>query len=88
MAHAHAHARKQPATAMERRLRGALGSRLARFGGAAVAALTVTEAALTIGNGVFHLTAMPAAVVSWFAGAVVSYALSRWDSNKKVITGG
>jgi putative flippase GtrA len=67
---------------MERRLRGALGSRLARFGGAAVAALTVTEVALTIGNGVFHLTATPAAVVSWFAGAVVSYALSRWAWNR------
>ena len=48
MAHAHAH--NQPVTAMERRLRGVLGSRLARFGGAAVAALTVTEVALKIGR--------------------------------------
>ena len=82
MAHAHAHPHNQPVTAMKRRLRGALGSRLARFGGAAVAALTVTEVALTIGNGVFHLTATPAALVSWFAGAVVSYALSRWAWNR------
>ena len=82
MAHAHAHPHNQPVTAMKRRLRGALGSRLARFGGAAVAALTVTEVALTIGNGVFHLTATPAAVVSWFAGAVVSYVLSRWAWNR------
>lgn len=79
MAHAHAH--NQPGT-VERRLRGALGSRLARFGGAALAALTATEVALTIGNGVFHLTATPAAVVSWFVGAVVSYALSRWAWNR------
>jgi putative flippase GtrA len=82
MAHANAHAHNEPATAMERRLRGALGSRLVRFGGAAVVALTVTEVALTICNGVFHLTATPAAVVSWFAGAVVSYALSRWAWNR------
>jgi len=67
---------------MDRRLRGALGSRFARFSGAALAALTATEVALTICNGVFHLTATPAALVSWFAGAVVSYALSRWAWNR------
>ena len=78
MAPAHNH----PVTAVERRLRGALGSRFARFSGAALAALTATEVALTICNGVFHLTATPAALVSWFAGAVVSYALSRWAWNR------
>jgi hypothetical protein len=95
MAQAHAHSQHgqhgqhsshnqhgQPVTALERRLRAALGSRLARFSGAAVAALTTTEVALTICNGVFHLTATPAALVSWFAGAVVSYALSRWAWNR------
>ena len=78
MAPAHNH----PVTAVERRLRGALGSRFARFSGAALAALTATEVALTICNGVFHLTATPAALVSWFVGAVVSYALSRWAWNR------
>ncbi|HEY0935336.1 MAG TPA: hypothetical protein VGD91_16525 [Trebonia sp.] len=72
----------QPFTALRRKLRGALGARFARFAGAAAAALTATEIALTVGNGVFHLTATPAALVSWFAGAVVSYTLSRWAWNR------
>jgi hypothetical protein len=80
MAHAHAQAHNQPVTGTERR--HALGRRFARFSGAAVAALAATEVALTIGNGVFHLTATPAALLSWFAGAVVSYALSRWAWNR------
>ena len=68
---------------MRRRgLRGILGTRFARFAGAALAALTATEITLTIGNGVFHLTSTPAALISWFAGAVVSYALSRWAWNR------
>jgi hypothetical protein len=81
MAHAHAH--NQPPRALGPRVRGALGSRFARFSGAALAALTTTEAALTICNGVFRLSSTPAALVSWFAGAVVSYALSRWAWNRK-----
>jgi hypothetical protein len=65
-----------------RSLKSPLSVRFARFAGAAAAALTATEVALTIGNGVLHLTATPAALVSWFAGAVVSYALSRWAWNR------
>jgi hypothetical protein len=68
--------------ALPRKLRSALGVRFARFAGAALAALTATEIALTICNGVFRLTATPAALVSWFAGAVVSYAMSRWAWNR------
>ena len=83
MAHAHAHAHNQPVTGTGTERRRALGRRFARFSGAAVAALAATEVALTIGNGVFHLTATPAALLSWFAGAVVSYALSRWAWNRK-----
>jgi len=75
-------ARSRLVAPMRRLLRGPLGLRFARFAGAAVAALTATEIALTIGNGVFHLTPTPAALVSWFAGAVVSYALSRWAWNR------
>jgi putative flippase GtrA len=70
-------------TALGRKLRGTLGVRFARFAGAAAGALTATEAALTICNGVLHLTATPAALISWFAGAVVSYGLSRWAWNRK-----
>jgi putative flippase GtrA len=65
-----------------RGLRGTLGVRFARFAGAAAAALTATEATLTVCTGVLHLTATPAALVSWFAGAVVSYVLSRWAWNR------
>src|SRR3984957_18230527 len=59
-----------------------LRARFARFAGAAAAALAATEVALTVCTGVLHLTATPAALASWFAGAVVSYALSRWAWNR------
>jgi putative flippase GtrA len=71
------------AQSLRRRLRGTLGVRFARFAGAALAALTATEVTLTVCNGVLHLTATPAALVSWLAGAAVSYALSRWAWNRK-----
>jgi len=73
-----AHVNIRPVPALERRLRGVLGLPFARFAGAALAALTATEVTLTVCNGVFHLTSTPAALLSWFAGAVVSYTLSRW----------
>ena len=73
----------QPVTALRRRLNGTLTVRFARFAGAALAALTATEVALTICTGVLRLTSTPAALVSWFAGAVVSYALSRWAWNRR-----
>jgi len=69
-------------TVLRRGPGSAIGARFARFAGAAVAALTATEVALTLCNGVFHLTPTPAALVSWFAGAVVSYTLSRWAWNR------
>jgi hypothetical protein len=62
--------------------RSTLGFRFARFAGATAAALTATEATLTVCTGVLYLTATPAALASWFAGAVVSYALSRWAWNR------
>lgn len=70
-------------TALWLKLRSKGGVRFTRFVGAAAAALTATEIALTICNGVFHMTATPAALVSWFAGAVVSYVLSRWAWERK-----
>jgi hypothetical protein len=78
-----AHVYDPPVTGPRRALTGLLGVRFARFAGAAAAALTATEVSLTICNGVFHLTATKAALASWFAGAVVSYALSRWAWNRK-----
>jgi hypothetical protein len=77
-----AHVTNRPVSALEHRLRGVLGLPFARFAGAALAALTATEVALTVCNGVFHLTSTPAALLSWFAGAVVSYTLSRWAWNR------
>ncbi len=70
-------------TTLWRKLTSKIGVRFTRFVGAAAAALTATEIALTICNGIFHLTATPAALVSWFAGAVVSYVLSRWAWERK-----
>lgn len=72
-----------PVAPLRRRLSSVLGVRFTRFAGAAAAALTVTEVALTICNGVLHLTATRAALVSWLAGAIVSYVLSRWAWNRR-----
>ena len=63
-------------------VRGVTSTRFARFAGAAAAALTATEVTLTVCSGVFHLTSTPAALASWFAGAVVSYGTSRWAWNR------
>jgi putative flippase GtrA len=71
------------ASAVWRKFRGKVGVRFTRFVGAAAAALSATEIALTICNAVFHMTATPAALVSWFCGAVVSYVLSRWAWERK-----
>jgi putative flippase GtrA len=65
------------------KLRSKVGVRFTRFVVVAAAALTATEIALTLCNGVFHMTAVPAALVSWFVGAVVSYVLSRWAWERK-----
>jgi putative flippase GtrA len=65
------------------KLRTKVGVRFTRFAGVAVAALATSEVALTICNGVFHMTATPAAIIAWFSGAVVSYVLSRWAWERK-----
>jgi putative flippase GtrA len=65
------------------KLRTKVGIRFTRFIVVAVVSLAATEIALTIGNGVFHLTSTPSAVVAWFVGAVVSYVLSRWAWERK-----
>jgi putative flippase GtrA len=65
------------------RLRGKVGVRFTRFVGVAAAALATSEILLSICNGVFHMTAGPAALVSTFSGAAVSYVLSRWAWERK-----
>jgi putative flippase GtrA len=65
------------------RLRTKVGVRLTRFVGVAAASLCTTEVALTLCDGVFHMTSTRSALVSWFAGAVVSYVLSRWAWERK-----
>ena len=65
------------------KLRTKVGVRFTRFAGVAIAALATSEVALTICNGVFHMTATPAAIIAWFSGAVVSYVLSRWAWERK-----
>jgi putative flippase GtrA len=65
------------------KFRSKVGVRFTRFVIVAAAALTATEIALTLCNGVFHMTSTPAALVSWFCGAVVSYVLSRWAWERK-----
>jgi putative flippase GtrA len=69
--------------ALWRRLRTTAGIRFTRFAGVALAALATSELTLALCDGVFHLTAVPAAVASWFTGAVVSYLLSRWAWERK-----
>jgi putative flippase GtrA len=69
--------------ALWRRLRSKVGIRFTRFIVVAGSALTATEIALTICNGALHMTATPATLISWFAGAVVSYVLSRWAWERK-----
>src|SRR5215471_14135010 len=64
------------------KLRTKVGVRFTRFVGVA-ASLGTSEIALTICNGVFHLTSTPSAIIAWFSGAVVSYVLSRWAWERK-----
>jgi putative flippase GtrA len=65
------------------KLRTKVGVRFTRFVLVAVAALATSEILLSICNGVFHMTATPAALISTFSGAAVSYVLSRWAWERK-----
>jgi putative flippase GtrA len=65
------------------KLRTTVGKRFTRFIRVAIVSLATSEATLAACDGVFHLTAIPAAVSSWFTGAVVSYLLSRWAWERK-----
>jgi putative flippase GtrA len=69
--------------ALWRKLHTTVGIRFTRFVRVALAALAASELTLALCDGVFHLSATPAAVASWFTGAVVSYLLSRWAWERK-----
>ena len=69
--------------AVWRRLRTTVGIRFTRFVGVALISLATSVIALTLCNGVFHMTSTPAAIIAWFSGAVVSYVLSRWAWERK-----
>jgi putative flippase GtrA len=70
-------------TATWQKLRSKVGIRFTRFVGVAAASLATSEILLSVCNGVFHMTAIPAALVSTFSGSVVSYVLSRWAWERK-----
>ena len=65
------------------KLRTQVGVRFTRFVGVAAASLATSEILLSVCNGVFHMTATPTALISTFAGAAVSYFLSRWAWERK-----
>ena len=65
------------------RLRSDVGVRFIRFVGVAVASLGTSEILLAVCDGVFQLTAVPAAMISTLSGAAVSYVLSRWAWERK-----
>jgi putative flippase GtrA len=76
-------ARNQLAAGVWTKLRSTVGVRFTRFAGVALASLATSEVLLSVCNGVFHLSSVPAALVSTFGGAVVSYVLSRWAWERK-----
>ncbi|MGH3166848.1 MAG: hypothetical protein ACRDN0_13290 [Trebonia sp.] len=65
------------------RLRSEVGRRFTRFIGVAVASLATSEILLAVCDGVLHLTAVPAALISTLSGAAVSYVSSRWAWERK-----
>jgi putative flippase GtrA len=65
------------------KLRTKVGVRFTRFVGVAAAALATSEILLAICDSLLHMTATPAALISTFGGAVVSYVLSRWAWERK-----
>jgi len=69
--------------AVKSRLQTNVGKRFSRFILVATAAVVASQLTLTICLGPVGLTAGKSAVTAWFAGAVVSYVLSRWAWERK-----
>jgi putative flippase GtrA len=76
-------AQNRLATAAWQKLRSKVGVRFTRFVVVAVSALATSEILLSVCDGVFHMTSTPAAAISTFSGAAVSYVLSRWAWERK-----
>jgi putative flippase GtrA len=68
---------------LRRRLRTSLGRRFSRFVPVAVVSFAASQITLTLLLGPGHATAGISAVAAWFAGAAVSYILSRWAWERK-----
>jgi putative flippase GtrA len=64
-------------------LRSNANARFARFMGVSAVALATSLTVLGVCDGVFHLTSVPAALLSQVGGALVSYVLSRWAWERK-----
>jgi putative flippase GtrA len=74
--------RRLPAP-LRRKIRSDTGNRLIRFAPAAVLALAATQITYFICFGPAGLTAGVAGATGWFAGAAVSYVVSRWAWERK-----
>lgn len=71
------------AASLRRRLRSSLGKRFSRFVPVAAASFGASQITLTLLLGPAHATAGISAIAAWFAGAAVSYILSRWAWERK-----
>jgi putative flippase GtrA len=69
--------------AVKSRLQTSVGKRFSRFLLVAAGAVIASQVTLTICLGPLGLTAGKSAVAAWFAGAAVSYVLSRWAWERK-----
>jgi len=68
---------------IRRRLAGAGGKRLVRFAPAAVLAAAATQITYFVMGSLLHAGGLTSGAVGWFAGFVVSYAVSRWAWERK-----
>jgi putative flippase GtrA len=64
-------------------LRNRANARFVRFMGVSAVALTTSLVVLGVCDGIFHMTSVPAALLSQIGGALVSYVLSRWAWERK-----
>lgn len=70
-------------SAVVRRFRTPFGKRFGRFLPVSLAALAASQITLIVCLGPLHLTAGVSGAAGWFAGASVSYFLSRWAWERK-----
>ncbi len=68
---------------VQSRIRTPFGKRFGRFLPVSLAALVASQVTLIVCLGPLHLTAGVSGAAGWFAGASVSYVLSRWAWERK-----